>query len=230
MMKGGLQAGSQTKSTWRLKRFHEAHGRTPECRACEGVPHRGHIAPCQAKQKAWEKTQPMEIEPKSGVKRPRDRQMDEEAAQDEQEAQGSLELLHPVFDQPLGFISGPPWYDEYTGELLDEIEVQAAMKVETDRWDHQGAVEEVTEMSADDVVVMTRWVIHRKLAVDGKYIIKARLVARQVNNGSVMYTYSALEALCQCIFCSCVRCVGVGQQWSGMRQRPFFTLIGQLMI
>eukprot|EP00972_Heterocapsa_arctica_P048740 7182341-Heterocapsa_arctica.AAC.1 len=83
------------------------------------------------------------------------------------------------------------WYDEYTGKELDPVKAKAAMdkelssfatfRVKTDRPER-----EAREIGAK--IVTSRWIVHDRGAVKG---YKARLVAREVNDGSLADTYAA---------------------------------------
>jgi hypothetical protein len=88
-------------------------------------------------------------------------------------------------------IEGPPWYDEYTGLELPEQEVDKAMEKEMTSLAKFEVKTEVPvcemEQDEDAVLVPSRWLIHRKATG----IVKVRLVAQQVNDGSLQDTFAA---------------------------------------
>ena len=88
-------------------------------------------------------------------------------------------------------ITGPPWFDYNTGELLEEGSVREAMDAERASLRAFETYDEVPEdealADAQAEVVSSRWLIIRKAS--GR--IKCRLVAQQLNRGELMDTFAA---------------------------------------
>lgn len=88
-------------------------------------------------------------------------------------------------------VEGPPWYDEYTGIELLEEEVNNAMDKEMKSLAKFDVKTDATaqEMKEDGeaILVPARWLIHRKATG----VVKVRLVAQQVNDGSLQDTFAA---------------------------------------
>ena len=105
-----------------------------------------------------------------------------------QEGQLDPELVDSVHRPP---DTGPPWYDDVTGEPLEDDAVRAAMKKEMESMANFEVFEKVPEKIAYDdpnaIIVGSRWVRIRK--ADGR--TKCRLVAQQINHGEKMDTYAA---------------------------------------
>ena len=95
--------------------------------------------------------------------------------------------------QPINVISitGPPWFDEYTGRQLDEDEVMKAMGKEMASFKSFHVADDVPEEEATEAgieVIPSRWLIHDRGGVKG---IKARCVTQQINDGSLQDTFAA---------------------------------------
>ena len=87
--------------------------------------------------------------------------------------------------------TGPPWYDDVSGEPLEDDAVREAMKKEMKSMADFGVFKKVPEKEAydnpDAIIVGSRWVRIKK--ADGR--TKCRLVAQQINHGEKMDTYAA---------------------------------------
>ena len=87
--------------------------------------------------------------------------------------------------------TGPPWYDDVSGEPLEDDAVRAAMKKEMESMASFGVCKKAQENEAynnpDAIIVGSRWV--RITKADGS--AKCRLVAQQINHGEKMDTYAA---------------------------------------
>eukprot|EP00972_Heterocapsa_arctica_P079260 11682994-Heterocapsa_arctica.AAC.1 len=77
-------------------------------------------------------------------------------------------------------LHGPPWYDEYTHELLPEIDVDKAMQDERDSLESfktgRSAKEEENNVPGTELVTC-RWLLHRKKS---NKKVKARIIAQQI--------------------------------------------------
>ena len=82
--------------------------------------------------------------------------------------------------------SGPPWFDEYTGEELPLDQVERGMK-ELASFEHFGVTQWVPEKDVEGELVSSRWLLKRRDATT----LKARIVAQQLNRGAAMDTFAA---------------------------------------
>ena len=101
-----------------------------------------------------------------------------------------------VFDDPqepsIGLVQpiGPPWYDELTGEELEEQQVMDGMQAERNSLGSFHTFDEVDVSEGNKpgtVVIPSRWVLTKKSPVR----VKGRVVVQQVNTGSLMDTFAA---------------------------------------
>ena len=89
-------------------------------------------------------------------KRPRDRELAEE---------WEMEQLARGDEQPISVISitGPPWFDEYSGKQLDEDGVMKAMEKEMTSFKSFDVTKDVPEEEAVNAgieIIPSRWLIH----------------------------------------------------------------------
>eukprot|EP00972_Heterocapsa_arctica_P091483 13496596-Heterocapsa_arctica.AAC.1 len=112
--------------------------------------------------------------------------MEEEQEMEEVIARG--ELSQRAVD---AVIKQEAWYDEYTGKLLDPVKVKEAMDKELGSFVAFEVEEDAPERDArltGAKIVGSRWIVHDRGPVKG---YKARLVAREVNDGSLADTHAA---------------------------------------
>ena len=82
---------------------------------------------------------------------------------------------------------GPPWFDEYTAEVLPPELVKKGMDVEMDRFEALNVKGWIPEKVAEGKKIITsRWLLKRK--GEG---VRARLVAQEYNDGSPSDSYAA---------------------------------------
>eukprot|EP00972_Heterocapsa_arctica_P110729 16303588-Heterocapsa_arctica.AAC.1 len=113
--------------------------------------------------------------------------MEEEQEMEEEVARG--DISERVVDAVVK--KEEAWYDEYTGKLLDWKEVEKAMDKELGSFAAFQVKEDAPEQEARAAgakIVSSRWIVHDRGPVKG---YKARLVAREVNDGSLADTYAA---------------------------------------
>ena len=136
----------------------------------------------------------METEVLQERKRERDerhqQEVDEEEMQertrDPDELMDAFELLHAVE------VLGPPYFDSVTGEVLDAATTEKAMEDEIENMRKMQVKEDITNEAAVKLggrMVSTRWVLRSRAVNPPK--VKARIVAREINDGSYQDAYAA---------------------------------------
>ena len=129
-------------------------------------------------------------EEERGQKRSRPSEMEEEMFQEEEEQRlGSSDVLQMIAAEiQMLNDTGPPWYDDLTGEELNPKQVAAGMVKERASFAAQQAYEEKPEEeAAGQKVISSRWVLVQKTETE----VRARLVAREINDGSKQDTFAA---------------------------------------
>ena len=196
--------------TARIHAFWDMEGKTPGCGACnkEGpIGDTKHSAQCRARQRVWEsRMQEQRQQPEApdqpmvqvAGKRPRDPEHEQELEAEEERARAGARdddeepppLVADSDDEAeprmvdLIDVDGPPWFDEYTGEQLDDQQVAEAMAKELGSWEKFNAVQSIKDMDYPELPrVPCRWLFYKR--ADGQSV-KARIVAQQVNYGAPM--------------------------------------------
>ena len=126
-----------------------------------------------------------------GQKRERDALMEEEIAREEQEARvGSRDVTSQWADD-IAMVARAdqvegPWFDDVTGQRLDDDAVARGMESERQSLMKFGFGDPSTREQAQEEgaeVVSSRWVLRHKPSADDPEKVKARLVAQQINRG-----------------------------------------------
>ena len=127
---------------------------------------------------------PLDMEEESrDSKRMRDAQMEQEMAEDEENARGTERP-----DIELVTVVGPPWWDEYTGLQLDDKKTEIAMQSEKASFDRFHAMDDYPEEDiGNQKVIPMRWLLHDR-PMKG---IKARMVVQDINRGGHQDTFAA---------------------------------------
>ena len=208
-------SGDQTRLSKQLKAFQQEAGPTPGCRACDFGPHgRQHSYRCRTRKAAWARKRTEISADMPGLSEPHmdievSRKRPASAEEDAQPAatrrlRAKTTVAEPpedamqtaVFDGPqepsieLVQPIGPPWYDELTGEELEEQQVMDGMQAERNSLGSFHTFDEVDVSEGDKpgaVVIPSRWVLTKKSPVR----VKGRVVVQQVNTGSLMDTFAA---------------------------------------
>ena len=105
-------------------------------------------------------------------------------------------------------ITGPPWFDGRDGHALDSKAVDAGMAREVASLNKFGVYTEVDEdVCPAKQLVSTRWLLTEKSAG----VIKARLVAQQLNKGEPCDAFAATPALSSLRL---ILCLGLQNGWA----------------
>ncbi|CAE8615096.1 unnamed protein product [Polarella glacialis] len=194
--------GAHTARGMALRQFHAEAGPTPGCAACDNPMGRTHSKRCVVRRGEYEAkrqrtdegpdgqalpaatTAPDAEMPGTGVKRGREQEPDEDMS--------GGDMASDDVQVSLISITGPPWYDGRDGHELDSKAVDAGMARETASLKKFGVYTEVDEDACPaKELVSTRWVLNEKSAG----MVKARLVAQQLNKGEPCDAFAATPAL-----------------------------------
>ncbi|CAE8611618.1 unnamed protein product [Polarella glacialis] len=199
--------GAHTARGMALRQFHAEAGPTPGCAACDNPMGRTHSKRCVVRRGEYEAkrqrtdegpdgqalpaatTAPDVEMPGTGVKRGREQEPDEDMSGGDM---SGGDMAGDDVQVSLISITGPPWYDGRDGHELDSKAVDEGMARETASLKKFGVYTEVDENACPaKELVSTRWVLNEKSAG----MVKARLVAQQLNKGEPCDAFAATPAL-----------------------------------
>jgi len=150
-----------------------------------------------------------ELEPRVRAKHPRDDDAEEALAEEEVQARAHAEL-EP--EMQLIEVTGPPWYDEYTGEVLNTPRIEKAQDQEHNSFLKFDAyvwvpVEAVPKGAK---VIPMRWVLYDRGPPKGE---KARIVVQDVNHGAPEDVFAASPTCAGQRLCLCM---AAWRQWEAV--------------